>query len=518
MLPGKAYKPEDVLQILRHRIWFLLVPFALVSAAVSAWVYKLPDQYRSETVILVVPQRVPESYVRSAVTTRIEDRVQSLSQQIMSRTKLERIIQDLNLYAEQRRTGIMEDVVEQMRRDISLQVVRGDAFRIAYIGSNPRTVAKVTEQLASFFIEESVRDREVLAEGTNQFLEAQLEDSRRRLKEHEQKLEDYRRRFAGQLPSQVESNLQVLQASQMQAQSLDESINRDRDQRLLLQRQIADLEEQQEAAMSAPSQLQSADGGPSLTQQLAAAQADLAALQTKLKADHPNVQRAARRVRDLEKKIAENPSTAGTEAASVTAPAIAARARRLQDLQLQLDMLDRQIAKKQGDAQRLRTQVGSYQARVEAVPTRESEMTELMRDYSTLQGQYTSLLAKKEDSKIAANLEQRQIGEQFKLLDPARVPERPFSPNRQRLYQMGLAAGLGVGVLLIALLEYRDSTFRTDHEVMRVLALPVLAVVPMMQSAAEKSWAFKKRLMIGAVCSATVLAGLAVVVYTFVKS
>ncbi len=99
MLPGKAYKPEDVLQILRRRVWFLLVPFAVVSAGVAAWAYKLPDQFRSETVILVVPQRVPESYVRATVTTRIEDRLQSLTQQIMSRTRLERIIQDFNLYA-----------------------------------------------------------------------------------------------------------------------------------------------------------------------------------------------------------------------------------------------------------------------------------------------------------------------------------------------------------------------------------------------------------------------------------
>jgi len=181
MLPGKVYKPEDVLQILRRRIWLLLVPFSIVSAATATYSRYLPDIFRSETLILVVPQRVPESYVRSTVTTRIEDRLQSISQQILSRTRLERIIQDFNLYVEQRRTGIMEDIVEQMRRDIVIQVVKGDAFRVSYTGQDPRTVMKVTDRLASLFIEENLRDREVLAEGTNQFLEAQLEDSRRRL-------------------------------------------------------------------------------------------------------------------------------------------------------------------------------------------------------------------------------------------------------------------------------------------------------------------------------------------------
>jgi polysaccharide chain length determinant protein (PEP-CTERM system associated) len=515
MLPGKAYKPEDVLDILRRRAWVLLVPFALVSAAVAAWAYRLPDQYRSETVVLVVPQRVPESYVKATVTTRIEDRLQSLTQQIMSRTRLERIIQDFNLYAEQRRTGIMEDVVERMRREIDLQVVRGDAFRISYVGDNPRTVMRVTERLATLFIDENLRDREVLAEGTNQFLEAQLEDARRRLVEHEKKLEEYRLAHAGQLPSQIDSNLQVLQNAQMQVQAVTESINRDRDRQLILERQIADLEQQQDAVAAGGA---TAEATSSLEQQLEAAKRNYAALQTRLTPQHPDVQRMARTVRDLEKKLADSEAaTPGTPAPAVVPAGTATRARRLEDLRLELELLNRTVAKKQGDEQKLRTTIASYQARVEAAPTRESEMTELTRDYQTLQGLYSSLLAKKEDSKIAANLERRQIGEQFKLLDPARLPEKPFSPNRGRLNMIGMVGGLAVGVLLIGFLEYRDKSFKTDHEVMRVMALPVLAVVPMMQSTAEKRWAFKKRMLIGAACTTTVLLCFGVVAYTFIR-
>src|SRR4029453_17789755 len=142
MLPGKTYNPEDILRIVKARIWVLLVPFAIISAATALIVHALPDRYRSETVILVVPQRVPEEYVRSTVTTRIEDRLQSIAQQILSRTRLERIIQDFNLYADERRTGIMEDIVENMRRSIEVQVVKGDAFRVSYIGDEPRTVMR----------------------------------------------------------------------------------------------------------------------------------------------------------------------------------------------------------------------------------------------------------------------------------------------------------------------------------------------------------------------------------------
>ena len=518
MLPGKTYNPEDILRIVKARIWVLLVPFAIISAATALIVHALPDRYRSETVILVVPQRVPEEYVRSTVTTRIEDRLQSLVQQILSRSRLERIIQDFNLYADERRTGIMEDIVEAMRRDIGVNILPGEAFRISYTGANPRTVTRVTERLASLFIEENFRDREVLAEGTNQFLEAQLEDARRRLIEQEKKVETYRKRFAGQLPSQLESNLQVLQNSQIQVQSILESINRDRDRRLVLERQIADLEQQEQAALVvAPPPPADASTTATPTQRLAAAKATLATLQLRLKPDHPDIQRLNRLIRDLENKVEQDAQDTPVSAeATDVSPVETARRRRVAELKLEMQLLDRQIAEKQNDQERLRAQIGNYQTRVEAAPTRESEMTELTRDYQTLQEMYKSLLSKKEESTIAANLERRQIGEQFKLLDPARVAEKPYSPNRPRLTLIGMAAGFAIGVLLVALLEYRDKSFKTDEEIMRVLSLPVLAVVPVMLTQAEQRWATRRRLLLGLGYGTTVVACLAVVAYTFV--
>ena len=179
-------------------------------------------------------------------------------------------------------------------------------------------------------------------------------------------------------------------------------------------------------------------------------------------------------------------------------------------------MLDRQMAKKQTDEQHLRDEMKVYQARVEAAPARESEMTEMNRDYETLQELYKSLLAKKEESKIAANLERRQIGEQFKLLDPARIAEKPFSPNRIRLNMIGMAAGLAISLLLVGLLEYRDRTFATDEEVARVLSLPVLAVIPLMRTAAEQKWALRRRICLALGFGTTVAACLAIVAYTFI--
>jgi polysaccharide chain length determinant protein (PEP-CTERM system associated) len=517
MLPGKTYKPEDILLILRRRFWLLLVPFAAIAAATAMFARYLPDTFRSDTLILVVPQRVPEAYVRSTVTTRIEDRLQSIAQQILSRTRLERVIQDFNLYTEERRVGIMEDVVERMRRDIKIDVIKGDAFRVSYVGNDARTVMKVTDRLASLFIEENLRDREVLAEGTNQFLEAQLEDSRRRLIETEKKLENYRKQFAGQLPSELPSNMQAGANTQLQIRAVLDSLNRARDRHLLLERQLGDLETADAEAAVAPSSSDGTSGGNTPAQQAAAAKQSLEELQLRLKSNHPDVLRLKRVVADLEAKADADAEAGDGPVSPPLSPAQLLNRRRIRDLRAEVALLDKQIEMDLGEEKRLRGLAVNYQKRVELAPTRESELTELTRDYTTLQAQYTSLLSKKEESQISANLERRQIGEQFKLLDPARLSEKPFSPNRPRINALGLAGGLAVGLVLIALVEVRDTSFKTDEDVLMVLGLPVLAVVPLMRSRAERRRRFRLRLLMNLGLGATVATCLAVVVYTFVR-
>ncbi|MEO6711845.1 MAG: Wzz/FepE/Etk N-terminal domain-containing protein, partial [Mycobacteriales bacterium] len=203
MLPGKTYTPEDILRIAWRSKWLILMPLVVAVVATAVVVHRMPRRYRSETVILVVPQRVPESYVKSTVTNRIEDRLSSLREQILSRSRLERVINDFGLYTDLQRKAVMEDVVDAMRRDIDVKVERGDSFRISYLSSVPKTAQQVTERLASLFIDENVRDRTTQAEGTNQFLDSQMEQARTRLLAHEKKLEDYQRLYAGQLPGQV---------------------------------------------------------------------------------------------------------------------------------------------------------------------------------------------------------------------------------------------------------------------------------------------------------------------------
>ncbi|HKY21198.1 MAG TPA: GNVR domain-containing protein [Vicinamibacterales bacterium] len=497
MLPGKKYTLDDFAKIAWRRKWLILIPFVLVSVGTATVAHFLPNKYRSETLILVVPQRVPESYVRSTVTTRIEDRLQSMREEILSRTRLERIIVDNNLYAEERRTGIMQDVVEQMRKDIDVVVIKGDAFRVSYVGRDPMTVMKTTERLASLFIEENLQDRESLAEGTNQFLEATLQNARQSLVEQEQKLEAFRKKYAGELPSQATSNLQFAQNAQMQIQAILESLNRDRDRRLTVQGHIADLSlpENQVVATTPGS---GADGpGVTARDQLAFNQAQLRIAESRLTPEHPDIKRLQRRIADLQERAQAEAlaSPLSPEAAPILTPAQLAKRARLKDLQLELESLDRQIATKQTQEQELRKTADEYQARVQMVPARETELAELTRDYNTMQQIYGDLLAKNQESKVAANLERRQIGEQFKTLDPARLPEKPFSPDRLRINLAGILFGLVLGVAITGAVELRDSSFRTEDDVVTVLALPVLARIPMMVTELDLSRRHRRRLV-----------------------
>jgi polysaccharide chain length determinant protein (PEP-CTERM system associated) len=519
MLPGKTYKPEDIVQVLRRRGWVLLLPVALISAATALVVGQLPNRYRSQAMIMIVPQGVTDGYVMPAVTRRVEDRLPGIAQQILSRSQLEPIIREFGLYNVSHTDDISEALIERVRLDIWIQAARGNAFHVSFTGDDPHTVKRVADRLVSSVIRENVVSRSNLAQGTSEFLEAQLEDSRRRLIEHEEKLEVFRRKYSNELPSQVASNLQVLQNTQLQIQSVNESINHDRERRLVLERQLADA--RAEAAQPIESSSTTAGGGaPTSADELAAARATLAGLEQRFKETHPDIGIWRRRVRNLEAKVAAEAAAEANRPPPPPSPSVpATRAksqaqRRVDDLEAEIALLDRQMAGRNRDESRLRSEAGAYQARVEMAPARESEMVELTRDYDTLQRIYANLLGKKEEAKIAANLEERQIGEQLRLVDPPRLPEKPFSPNRERASLLGFLGGLAVGIGLIVLLEYRDTSFRTDDEVISVLALPVLAVVPVMASNAERRRDRVHRWALGVGLGSTVVLCAAVVVFT----
>jgi polysaccharide chain length determinant protein (PEP-CTERM system associated) len=496
VIPGKQYTPELVLAIAWRRKWLILLPVVLIVSGSFFYARSLPDLYLSDTLILVVPQKVPENYVKSTVTTDIGARLRSIDQEVRSRTRLESIIEEFDLYPERRRSAgvVMQDLIDEMNNYIGVNLQGGDSFRVSFVSADPQIAHKVAERLGSFFIDASLKDRAVQAEGTTMFLESEVDEARRKLLETEQKLVDYRRTHNGELPTQVDANMQGMQNAQMQLQAVRNNIARDRDRQIELERSIGELTAAAEAAIAAEAAGASRPAAAATAGALAQAEEALRQMLLQKTPDHPDVRTLRSQIAKLQKQVADE-QAANTALGPLGEPLVTnPRVKALQDARYDLTRLAQSIEDGVAQEKSLVSRIGEYQRRIETAPARDNDLIELMRDYSTLQGQYNSLLQKRLDSEISESLERSQRGEQFRIVDPARVPERPFYPNRQRMYMMGLLIALGVGLGLAAAAEYLDRSLRSEDDVRLALALPVLATIPKIKSPTPKR---TRRLLFG---------------------
>ncbi|BCS33217.1 chain-length determining protein [Luteitalea sp. TBR-22] len=524
MLPTQQISPDWLLAVLRRRMWLVILP--LLFGALGGGIYASfqPNLYRSQALVLVTPPQLPTSVVRPMVTMSLRERLPMLEQEVLSRARLERIILDFDLYKSERAELTMEDVITRMRRDINVNVAKvatrrpdGLSFTLSYSSEEPRTAFRVTERLVSLFVDENARQRETIAEGTDQFLEAEVTTARTRLEETERQLETYKKQHSGQLPEQLQANVTALQNLQTQMQTLGESITRDRTELLLVQRELNDLT----GASPGGEESGVVDPGPITTpydEALAKARTQLEALELRLTSDHPDVVRQRRTVSDLEERVQaaqlRRPVTPGAPA-PVTGRNTAAlqRKNRLTELRQREALLTQQVANKQKDLQARQAQSAVYQSRVDAVPSREAELVSLVRDYETLKARYNTLLARSEEAKVAANMERRQVSEQFRITEPPRVPEKPYSPDRVRLTMLAAASALAATLLIIGILEYRDTTFRSDGDIVQALTLPVVAVVPNLLTADERVGRRRRRWMLAASCVTALVIGSAVLLW-----
>ena len=514
MLPGKTVKPEDVIAIVVRRRWLILLPFAVGLALLPLIARYVPKLYRSEALIMIVPQRVPDTYVRSTVTESVEDRLPSINDQILSRSRLERVINDFDLYRQLRATQPMEDVVRRMRRDVGAPEIKAgqQSFYVSYVNPDPLTAQKVTARLASLFIEENSSDREKLAESTSVFIESQLADAKQSLLQYEQKLEVFRRTHAGELPTQLEGNLRAITSAQVMLQSIGESLNRARERRLLVERQLVDAKQPLPPPIPIPGQAPS-DAAQTPTQQLAAAKARLSAALVRYKPGHPEVRAIERQIQELQARVDEDARRSPEEAAAQNVSREERdRIRKVGELEAELQVIDHQLKAGQEQQAGLQAQIADYQRKVEAVPARESELVELTRDYEILKRNYEDLVKKREDSRMASKLEQRQIGEQFRILDTASLPQNPTN-EIQRLASIfgGAIGGLLLGLAIVGFLEYRNSSFAQEEDVYKTLALPVLAAIPAMKTAEEKRGERRQRFALDVVGVAVLLCSFVVV-------
>jgi len=504
MIPGRQYTPEELLRLLWNRKFILIGAAILGTLGAVALAMQLKNLYQSETMVLVIPQRISEKYVQQTVPMRIEDRLRSIEEETLSRTRLEKVINDFGLYPELRAHKTMEEIVAQMRPNIVVDTVRDDAFKVSFVSPQPRTAMIVADRLAQMFIEENLRHKGEVNQKTDEFLESRLEDARRRLEEHENKLKAFRQRYSNELPAQLESNLQQLRNTQTQIQALNESIDKEKDRRLALEKALADAL----AGASEPQTAAQTKAVETTVDKLERAKAELRDLQQRLKPEHPDVIAKKRAISNLENQVQLEAAAGAGIAPPPTKNAAAdlLRQSRAKGIQVDIDKIDQQIAQKQLDVDRLRSMAADYQRRVDSVPGHESEYTALMRDYDTLNTIYKNLLAKREEAQMSNDLDREQAGEQFKVLDPARLPQKPYSPNRTRIVAIGFAVGLVVGLAFAGLLEYRDTSLRTEDEIVKMLVLPVVAAIPVLASTAERR-RHRRNLVLTTAASVLVVAG-----------
>ena len=505
---------KEVWEIVVRRRWWILVPTFLIWTAVFVTSWFVPSQYRSETVILVEQQKVPQQYVVSNVASDMQERLQSMTQQILSRTRLMKIIQDFKLYQNLRNRMSPDELVDKMRDDIKIDLVHapGDkdltAFKIYYSSQSPVLAQQVTNELTTLFIDENLRAREQQSQGTTDFLQRQVESARANLEQQESKLRDFKLQYLGQLPAQLQPNVQILTGLQNQLGAAQSA----RDQAIQQNTYLSSLINQYKPASkdSKGEDTTGNAGSMSADQKLEMLRVQLAELKAKYTDEHPDVVKLQQQITETEHlrdRMAASPSKYGNPTDATISP-LAQLSSQLKANQLQIQSTDKQIAS-------LQQKIGEYQARLNVTPLREQQMSDLTRDYEQSKANYESLLAKQMQSSLATNLEKRQQGEQFRIIDPPSMPVKPVSPNRLIWSLGGLALGLALGAGLVVIMEAVNDTIRNEHELLASQRLPILAEIPHMQTAVEISRKRWYPLMEAAVMAAmfVVVCGSTVMVY-----
>jgi polysaccharide chain length determinant protein (PEP-CTERM system associated) len=468
---AKKYTIDEYIEILRRRIWFIVIPFLLIVMGASIYAITAPRQYKASTLVLVSPQRVPEAFIPATVTSKIEERLQSITQEVMSRTRLEQIITEFKLYEKESKHLSKEEVIALMQKDIKVELPtkreeRG-FFTISYIGDDPNTVTTVTNKLASLFIEENLRIREQQAVGTTEFLSNELDLAKTKLNKQETAVSRYKMHFMGGLPEQRDSNIKVMDQLQIHSQRVGESLRAALDRKLFIQKQLTDME----SPVSAQGKIQDPEVGGSYESQKEHLTKAIEELRTKYTENHPDVIIAKKKLADLEKNRETYNKTSKSDP-------------RYYELKNQMAMNDLEINRFMDEERSLKIQINKYMARIEQTPTREQDMTGLLREYQSTKDTYERLSKMNQEAQQAENLEKRQKGEQFRIIDPARLPEKPFSPNVPKILLIGLLAGIGGGLGLAFIREQMDRSFYDAEDVEISFGLKVLATIPKIEEKA----------------------------------
>lgn len=498
MLGHRALTMEDYGAILKRRWWIIAIPTVVLPIIALAIAFVIPAQYVSQTLVLVEQQTVPDEYVKPVVSEDLTARLASMKEQILSRARLTPIIERFNLFGTGKTS--MDDRIDLTRKNIEIKPIHSEmartgglpGFFISFRASDARTAQLVTGEITSLFVNENLKSRATSVEGTQDFLRGQLADAKQKLDDQDAKLATFQQKYVGRLPGEEAPNMNMLTSLNTQLDAMTQAIARMEQDKSYEEAMLA----QQQSMMA-----QVSDHGAAAPQ---AQQAELQALLNeeadltkRYTDDYPDVVAVRRKIKDLRKEMAAAPAPAATSTpVTVSAPnrndSIA-----IQQLRAQLRALEQGITQKKHDQAALQGQIRMYQERISSSPLVQEEYKALTRDYTTAQAFYDDLLKKMNDSKMATDLEKRQQGEQFRVMDEPNLPDSPSFPNRMVFAGAGLAAGLCLGLMIVALIEYKDTSLRSERDIWAFTKLPTLSVIAFAGEAesvkANRGWKFWRR-------------------------
>jgi polysaccharide chain length determinant protein (PEP-CTERM system associated) len=523
--PGEGINLQQYVGVIRRRHMYFLIPFFLGWLVVWSASWVLPSRYRSGTLILVEQPSMPKDYVTPNITDDLQARLQSITQQILSRTRLLHIIDEFNLYAADRGRLNPDELVERMRKDIEIELVRDErklvitSFNIYYSSHDPHVAQQVTSELTNLFISENLELRQQKSEDTTKFLESQLETARQSLTEQEEKVRVFKDQHLGELPTQLSSNLQILAGLQSQLQNEEDSLNTAKQQSAYLQ----SLLEQSRAFQRSPKTGDGAPIGlPALDQELDKLRAQLADLSSHYTDRHPDVRKLKEQIAKTEKMrdqtLANLKAGAATSSASGNPPASAddmdtRDGSAAAQLQSQLKANQVEITNREREIAGLKAKINDYQGRLNQEPVREQQFADLTRGYEQSKTNYDELLKKKNSSQMATSMELLQQGEHFQMIDPPSLPLKPDFPNRMKLCGIGLGVGIALGGALAGGTEFLDDCLYSEKALKEVLPVTVISEIPAITTPGEEKR--QARLLwiswtTAALVFATILAGSAI--------
>ena len=468
------YSVRDYQRLLSRRKWWIITVTLTVACAVSFWAYRAPSLYEAKTTIMVDPGKVPESYVKSTATIDATQRLSLLQEHILSTTRLSQVIDEFHLYDGLQRTLSRDEVVGRMRKDVIItpaaltpSVKELQAFDIAYTSQSPTLAARVADRLASLFIEENLKVREQQVLGTVDFFDQELGAAKQALDQKAQKLSVLKARYFAELPASQAWHGQALTSLQLELRSEMDAVSAAQQQKVYLESMLAE----------SPSivNLDSGTGASAeLDEQLARLQQEMDQLRARYGSSYPDVVAKAAEIEKLQKQIQEQSAAGKTE----KRPRNTNLKHHNPVIESQIAQIDSEIQERRARETKLKDQIAYHQAVLEKAPAAEQELTTATNDYNDAADNFKRLQDHKFSADISSDVETRQKGERFVVLEPAQAPTHASSPNRLLVDLAGFAGGLILALVLVFVLEVVDRTIKTQRELTERLTARFFGEIP----------------------------------------